>query len=318
MASFGRCALMLCGLCGMSAALHVSGRRVVLSASGEVVFAAMALSPLVATAAEMGPRYVDQVVVDASGREIGKARRLEPDDWALEYQKKEVTEEAFQRDEWPATAPFTAKNFRRLDESDDSNFYAQPRLVYHIDDLAVAALTHYYKEALGSENKKILDVCSSWVSHLPKGTKGAVGVGMNSFELENNLQLDSFVARDLNKNPTLPYADDTFDVATLVVSIDYLTKPIEVLSEIKRVLKKPSGRLIISQSNRCFYTKAVEIWLSKGDDLDHLDLIGQYLHYAGFDNIRAFDITAKQRTPFAAGGNNKKSDPLYIVDASVA
>ncbi len=34
---------------------------------------------------------------------------------------------------------------KRLDESDDGNFYDEPRLVYHIDAGAVAALTHYYQ-----------------------------------------------------------------------------------------------------------------------------------------------------------------------------
>jgi SAM-dependent methyltransferase len=88
-----------------------------------------------------------------------------------------------------------------------------------------------------------------------------VGLGMNKFELAQNKQLSEYVAQNLNKNPQFPFPDNTFDVVTCVVSIDYLNKPLEIFKEVRRVLK-PGGRFIVSQSNRCFPTKAIQIWLN--------------------------------------------------------
>src|SRR6478672_4880721 len=56
--------------------------------------------------------------------------------------------------------------FDRIDEEDDAAFYEEPRLVYHIDDHAVAALTGFYR-ALLPAGGVLLDLMSSWVSHLP-------------------------------------------------------------------------------------------------------------------------------------------------------
>jgi len=47
-----------------------------------------------------------------------------------------------------------------------NRFTTQPRLVYHIDDAAVGALTRYYRSVL-YEGANVLDICSSWVSHYP-------------------------------------------------------------------------------------------------------------------------------------------------------
>ncbi len=80
---------------------------------------------------------------------------------------------------WPAKWPFYPSDFKRQDESDDSGFYAEPRLVYHIDDAAVGALTAYYSKAF-APNDDVLDICSSWVSHFPNDVKlgRRVGIGM--------------------------------------------------------------------------------------------------------------------------------------------
>lgn len=148
-----------------------------------------------------------------------------------------------------------------MDESDDSIFYEQPRLVYHIDDPAVAALTNYYAQEL-KNGQDVLDICSSWVSHYPKDFQGnrVVGLGMNEYELSQNPVLTEFVVRDLNQEPKLPFDDESFDVVTCVVSVDYLNKPLQVFREIQRVLR-PGGQCILSMSNRCFPTKAFQIWL---------------------------------------------------------
>ena len=137
--------------------------------------------------------------------------------------------------EWPEEPPFKKEDFFRADEGDDENFYTLPRLVYHIDEPAVAALTQYYRANI-PKGSSILDICSSWVSHYPVEFKDKMkrisGTGMNPLELMANDQLTDYEARNLNVNPTLPYDDNTFDVVTCVVSIDYLIHPIEVLKEV--------------------------------------------------------------------------------------
>ena len=77
---------------------------------------------------------------------------------------------------------------------------------------------------------------------------------MNEEELARNPVLTEFAVQDLNSSPKLPYADNSFDVITNAVSVDYLNKPIEVFKEMHRVLK-PGGRAVMSFSNRCFPTK---------------------------------------------------------------
>ena len=129
---------------------------------------------------------------------------------------------------------------------------------------------------------------------------------MNAAELKANTQLTEYVQRDLNREATLPFADDSFDVVTCVVSVDYLTRPLEVLAEVRRVLR-PGGEVIFSQSNRMFMSKAVSMWITMGDE-DHLELIGQYLKYAGgYGAPAAYDISAKGRGA---------RDPMYIVTAT--
>jgi SAM-dependent methyltransferase len=176
--------------------------------------------------------------------------------------------------------------------------------VYHIDDAAVAALTKYY-QGVFIPGSTVLDICSSWVSHFPDVfLSEACGLGLNKAELSENKQLSNFIDKDLNVDPTLPYPDNKFDIVTCVVSVDYLTHPLEVFKEIHRVLK-PGGVAVVSQSNRFFPTKAVNMWLY-ADDLTRLRIIGSYFHFAGgFEGLAGFDISP----------NPGRSDPLYIVQA---
>lgn len=197
----------------------------------------------------------------------------------------------------------SADLFRRYDESPDEVFYAEPRLVTHIDDAAIAAVTRLYKE-LFPPTGSILDVMSSWVSHLPPDPYWrVVGLGMNEEELAANPRLDQFVVHDLNREPGIPFVDREFDAAAICVSIQYLTRPVEVLRDLGRVLC-PGGPLAITFSNRCFPTKAVMVWQAL-DDRGHIQLVKQYLEAAGsWDDIRAED-----RSPGDGG------DPLYAVIA---
>jgi SAM-dependent methyltransferase len=170
--------------------------------------------------------------------------------------------------------------FRRLDESPDEEFYRLPRFVTHIDDNAVAAVTQLYRRFFPAGGA-ILDLMSSWVSHLPPEVtyRRVVGIGMNGQELAENPFLDEWHVRNLNRDPDLPFGNGEFDGAAICVSIQYLTHPIEVLREVGRVLR-PAAPLIITFSNRCFHSKAIACWRLLDED-GHLRLIGQYLAAAG-------------------------------------
>jgi len=208
---------------------------------------------------------------------------------------------------YPQESPFIPSDFKRYDESPDVQFYAEPRFVTHIDDKAIEALSQYYSTSFptGKPSKtEILDLCSSWISHYPKDfmPAKAIGLGMNEAELKKNKQLTSYVVQDLNVEPKLPFPDNSFDYVTNVVSVDYLSRPNEIFKEIHRVLK-PGGKLINSFSNRCFPTKAIELWLQT-QDWTHLLIVAQYFKMAGFADPVAYDITLKDG-----------HDPMYIVEA---
>jgi SAM-dependent methyltransferase len=175
---------------------------------------------------------------------------------------------------------FSPADFSRQDESDDGNFYTLPRLVVHIDDDAIAALSNVFRRHVPA-NARVLDLMSSYRSHLPPEVsyREVVGLGMNAEEMHANTQLSTFVVHNLNKQPTLPFEDASFDAVLNSVSIQYLTHPVEVVREVARVLR-PGGVSIIAFSNRMFPTKAVRIWYSGGDE-DHIRLVQHYYKLAG-------------------------------------
>jgi hypothetical protein len=174
--------------------------------------------------------------------------------------------------------------FAKLDAQDDEVFYEPPRLVCHIDDGAIAALTEFYRKILPAGGV-LLDLMSSWVSHLPPEIAYAqmIGHGMNAEELAANPRLDRWFVQNFNRDPNLPLADDSIGGAMICVSIQYLQRPVELLREVARVLRAGSP-LVISFSNRCFWTKAVAIWRAL-DDNGHAKLVGHYLRHAGFAEI---------------------------------
>lgn len=193
--------------------------------------------------------------------------------------------------------------FRRYDETPDEEFYLLPRFVTHIDDHAIAAVTQLYREYF-PPGGELLDLMSSWVSHLPPEVQyqRVIGLGMNEAELRHNERLDAYLIQNLNTDPHLPFADGEFDGCGICVSIDYLTHPVEVLREVGRVLKVGSPT-IISFSNRCFPDKAVAIW-HQLDDQGHMQLVKRYLEDAGnFTDTHSLDRSPRRLF----------SDPLYAV-----
>jgi hypothetical protein len=200
-------------------------------------------------------------------------------------------------------------SFRRVDEAPDTRFYHAPRLVEHIDAGAIAAVTQLYRGYF-PPGGAILDLMSSWVSHLPPEVAygRVVGLGLNREELAANPRLSERIVQDLNARPALPFGDGEFDGAAICVSIQYLTQPEVVLREVGRVLR-PGGPLVIAFSNRCFPTKAIAIWrvLDAGGQTR---LVEHYLGAAGnWASIARLDRSP--RRPDGRGGGG--GDPLYAV-----
>jgi SAM-dependent methyltransferase len=193
--------------------------------------------------------------------------------------------------------------FARIDEGDDAAFYEPARLVLHIDNHAVAVLTQLYREILPAGGV-LLDLMSSWVSHLPQEIDYAevIGHGMNPEELAANTRLSRWFNQNLNRDTALPLADRSVDGAMICVSVQYLQQPVAVLREVARVLR-PDGPLVVSFSNRCFWTKAVAVWRGL-DDAGHARLVELYLNHAGFERIET-----RRLAPWI----EDEQDPMYAV-----
>jgi len=194
--------------------------------------------------------------------------------------------------------------FDRQDETDDARFYDFPRFVTHIDDGAIRAVGALYEEL--EVRGAVLDLMSSWVSHFVEAPEQLTVLGLNREELAANPQAASWVVHDLNADPVLPFADEGFDHATCCVSVDYLTRPVEVFREVGRVVR-PGGVFVCTFSNRLFPTKAIRGWLFSDND-EHQQIVAGY-----FARSERFEPAQRRLcTPLAHRG-----DPLYGVWARV-
>ena len=203
-------------------------------------------------------------------------------------------------------AEFPPGFFRRIDESSDRDFYCEPRLVNHLDEATLTALTAAYRELVPA-GTRVLDLMSSWVSHLPPEVEYAsvCGLGMNPQELEHNPQLTAHVVHDLNRDPRLPYPDRSFDAVLNSLSVQYLTRPLEVFAEVRRVLR-PGGLSVVAYSHRLFPTKAIAGWQALEMD-ERWRLVAAYFALSrGWTRVTHLD-----RSPPGA-------DPLHLVFATRA
>jgi hypothetical protein len=202
----------------------------------------------------------------------------------------------------------------KLDQTDDLQFYDVPRLVTHVDAGFIQRLTDLYRDRL-KPSSRVFDMMSSWVSHLPEevGFAHVEGHGMNAAELAQNPRLDHYFVQNLNEQPQLPLADQSFDAVLCTVSVQYLQYPEAVFSEMYRVLK-PDGLAIVSFSNRMFYQKAVAAWRD-GSEHDRVELVKSYFaavpRFSTPEVIQQANPVAKLLQMFGLAGG----DPFYAVIA---
>jgi hypothetical protein len=213
-----------------------------------------------------------------------------------------------------ATDFFFEYPFARSDPDDDGIFYRMPRLVEHLDDAAIAGVTEVHRRLL-RPGARVLDLMSSWTSHLPVQPSDitVVGLGMNRTELEHNERLERFIVHDLNRAPDLPFRDEEFDIVLCNVSVEYLTDPIAVFQDVARVLRR-GGVFLNTFSDRWFPPKAISIWR----ELHPFERIGLvleiYRRAGGFHALRTETTRGLPRPatdPYAA--MKTTADPLYAV-----
>jgi len=197
----------------------------------------------------------------------------------------------------------------KIDPTNDSLFYDQPRFVTHVDEGFIGQLRELYRQKLPAQGR-IFDMMSSWVSHLPEEMEFAhvEGHGLNAAELAKNPRLNHYFVQNLNQNQKLPLADADFDAVINCVSVQYLQQPEAIFAEVHRILK-PGGLAIFSFSNRMFYQKAIAAWRD-GSEGDRVDLVKDY-----FQSVPGFstpEIIAKKSLggllPWFGSG-----DPFYVV-----
>ena len=201
---------------------------------------------------------------------------------------------------------------KKSDISDDEIFYQQPRFVHHLSDSFRTRLTTLYSEYLLNHHI-ILDLMSSWVSHLPTNIryKKVIGHGMNQAELSSNERLDSFFVQNLNKKQNMPIEDSSIDVGLIVAGWQYLQYPEKVSLELSRIIKSDS-LLIISFTNRAFWTKAPNIWTYSSEE-KRIEYVTSILTANGWRIEKVFNEKTQDKKLF--GFYSSESDPFFSVIA---
>jgi SAM-dependent methyltransferase len=186
--------------------------------------------------------------------------------------------------------------------------------VQHIDTTAIEMVKNTYGRFL-KDDMQLLDLMSSWQSHLPENLRfrRLIGLGLNESELKKNSLLSESVVQDLNLNPRLPFESDSFDVVTCTVSVEYLIDPLAVFEEVSRVLRN-DGYFIVTFSNRWFPTKTIKIW-TELHEFERMGLVLEYfIRSGGFKNLQTYSIRGLPRPhEDRYYPDLMYSDPIYAV-----
>ena len=205
-------------------------------------------------------------------------------------------------------------NYQRgkIDESNDEEFYSNPKFVYHLDANFRKYLTSVYENEI-KEYSIILDLMSSWDSYLPKGKnyKSVIGHGLNKQELEKNKILDSYWIQNFNINQKIPLDSECIDYCLMVAAWQYLQYPENLTKEIVRILRN-QGKIIIAFSNRAFWHKAPKIWTSSTEE-ERVKYVRKVLITNGFNEPR---IIKKFNQPVHNIFNFLNKDPFYCLIAT--
>ncbi|MFH1117915.1 MAG: methyltransferase domain-containing protein [Pseudomonadota bacterium] len=209
---------------------------------------------------------------------------------------------------------FGANAFHRDDETPDRAFYATPRFVDHLDGCALETVEHLYRRLIPA-GSTILDLMAGPESHLGRVERPGpiVGLGLNREELISNAAFSGHVVHDVNEDPVLPFPDNHFDVVVNTVSVDYLTRPLEVFREVSRVLK-PDGLFIVVFSNRMFPPKVVNIW-KESTEKQRVELVRRFFSLSGRFAVKGYYESVGKPRPKDDKycGEGIPSDPIYGV-----
>jgi SAM-dependent methyltransferase/FKBP-type peptidyl-prolyl cis-trans isomerase 2 len=248
---------------------------------------------------------------------VGKIepKRIERGGTSIDWMER-LTEGPGMQARWRNQASEYLNNtaFERRDSSPDTLFYSNLRLTQHLDDTALSMVKNTYDRFLG-DGMQVLDLMSSWQSHIPgrHRLKRLVGLGLNQSEVDHNRQLTESIVQDLNVESQLPFADNTFDLILCTVSVEYLVNPLGVFEEADRILK-PGGYLVVTFSNRWFPTKAIRLW-PELHEFERMGLVLEYFMQAqAFEDLHTYSMRGLPRP------HGDKyfpefiySDPLYAV-----
>ena len=212
----------------------------------------------------------------------------------------------------PVTVLSEAERWKQ-DRSDDTLFYAEPRFVQHLDGAFRTRLTALYAERI-PPGAVVLDLMSSWVSHLPEDVsyQEVIGHGLNARELEANPRLDRHWVQNLNRDQQLPLESGSIDAALIVAGWQYLQQPEALAAELLRVVR-PGGQLIVSFSNRMFFQKAPRVW-TEGSDRDRLAFVARVLMAQGWPMPLLIAEATRAEGPLGWVGGH--GDPFFAVIAT--
>jgi SAM-dependent methyltransferase len=204
------------------------------------------------------------------------------------------------------------RGMMRMDGRDDALFYANPRMVQHLDARALETITALYRRLVPA-GADVLDLMASHDSHLQGCSPGNLHVlGMNADELQANRAATTRLVQDLNQQPALPFEDASLDAVVCTASVEYLVEPHKVLAEVLRVLR-PGGIFVATFSNRWFPTKAIQVW-SELHEFERVGMVTQWLQHAGFQQLHTYSSRGWPRpADDAHAGETALSDPVYAV-----
>ena len=202
----------------------------------------------------------------------------------------------------------TYQQRRKPDETNDNEFYSNPKFVYHLDSNFRRNLSELYAKEIQNDSF-VLDLMSSWDSYLPKTIKykKVIGHGLNKEELKRNKAFDDYWIQNFNINQKIPLENEIVDYCLMVAAWQYLQYPEKIAEEIARILNK-NGKVMIAFSNRAFWHKAPNIWTYSSEN-ERIEYVRNILVANGFCEPRIIKKFTQENSllPFL------NRDPFYCV-----